>query len=83
MTQRTAEYMGDLAKALDETLNPGMKGAQRKVGFALLLYDFDTGPTPNNVNYVGNGARNDVRVAMKEVVARWDGTYGEPSKAKQ
>ena len=82
MTKRTAEYMGDLAKALDEILNPGMKGAQRKVGFAVLLYDFDTGPNANNVNYVGNGDRKDVRAAMKEVIARWDG-QAAVSTAKQ
>lgn len=81
MTQRTAEYMGGLASALNEILN-GPKGGPRKVGFALLLYDFDTGPNPNNVNYVGNGERKDVRAAMKEVLARWDG-QAAVSAAKQ
>ena len=29
------------------------------------------------VNYIGNGKRSDVLVAMKEVVARWEGRYDE------
>jgi hypothetical protein len=74
--------MNGLAAALDEILNPGLKGPRRKIGFALLLYDFDTGPNQNNVNYVGNGERKDVRAAMKEVVARWDG-QASVSTAKQ
>lgn len=76
MAQRE-EYMRTLAAALDDLLNPNLQGDQRKVGFALLTYNFDEGPSGGRVNYIGNGKREDVLVAMKEVVARWEGRYAE------
>jgi hypothetical protein len=82
MAQTQDEYMRSLAAALDDLLNPGLKGDKRKIGFALLTYDFDAGPKDGRVNYIGNGQRDDVRVAMKEVIARWEGRYAETT-AKQ
>lgn len=82
MSQDQDAYMRAMASALDDLLNPGLKGNKRKIGFALLTYDFDKGPGDGKVNYIGNGARDDVRVAMKEVIARWEGRYAEPSTAK-
>jgi hypothetical protein len=68
--------MQALAAVLDETLNG--KSGPKRVGFALLTYNF--GEPLNGtgqVNYVGNGQRDDVRAALKELLARWEGRYGE------
>jgi hypothetical protein len=72
----SAKFMNSIASGLDDILNPGQRGDQRKFGFALLVYEFDK-PVSGRVNYVGNGKREDVLVAMKEVVARWEGNYAE------
>lgn len=77
----TAETMNALASGLDEALNDDLKGADRKVGFALLIYEFGT-PKDGRVNYVGNGQRDDVRMAIKELLARWEGRYAETETAQ-
>ena len=68
--------MNELAKALDEHFNGG---GPKKVGFALLVYNFgeDIKGT-GRINYIGNGERPDVLVALKELIARWEGRYDEP-----
>lgn len=76
------EFMRAVAAGLDEVLNGEAAGGERKIGFALLTYEFGK-PKDGKVNYIGNGERNDVRVAMKEVIARWEGRYAEPSTAEQ
>lgn len=72
------DLMRNLARALDTALNGPDKGDARKVGFALLTYDFgeDIKGT-GRVNYVGNGEREDVLIALKELIARWEGRYVE------
>jgi len=73
----TADMMGALASGLDEALNGDAKGADRKTGFVLLVFPMgEIGP--NTVNYVSSGERKDVRAAMKELLARWDGALQEP-----
>lgn len=68
--------MNALAKTLDELFNGD---GPKRVGFALLTYNFgeDVRGT-GRINYIGNGARADVLVALKELVARWEGRYSEP-----
>ena len=57
-----------LARYVDRLLN----GGERTVGFALLFFPLgESGRTL--VNYVGNCEREDMLVALKEVVARWEG----------
>ena len=70
------ETMQTLASTLDTLLNGPAKGADRKVGFALLTYNMgeDLSGT-GRINYVGNGEREDVLTALKELVARWEGRY--------
>lgn len=76
------QYMQELAGVLDELLNGEAKGDERKMGFVLLTFPF--GVVENGrVNYVGNGARDEVRAALKELLARWEGQYAEPSGVKQ
>jgi hypothetical protein len=69
----TTEHMRAVMSVLDETFNPGLSGEQRTIGIALLIYDMNVGPDGGKVNYVGNGRREDVHKALKELVARWDG----------
>jgi len=73
---KTEDLMNSLAGALDATLNGTAKGDARKFGFALLTYNFgeDIKGT-GRVNYVGNGEREDVLIALKELIARWEGRY--------
>jgi len=71
--------MNALAKILDTTFN--VPGKPRKVGFALLVYEFG-GADASRMNYIGNGERSDVLIALKELVARWEGRTTE-SDTKQ
>ena len=66
------ELMNDLARAIDQTMN-GDKHP-RKWGFALLIYPFGD-PSQDRMNYIGNGKREDVLVAIKELAARWEGRW--------
>lgn len=77
--ETAAAHMKDIGAALDKVLNPGLTGEERKVGFALIVYEFGQAPTNGRVNYVGNGKRNDVRAALAELLARWEGRYAEPT----
>lgn len=66
------EKMNHLARALDEFFNGKAKGAERKTGFCLMVYDFGEGP--GRCNYISNGAdRKDVVTLMKEMIARFEG----------
>lgn len=73
------EKMNALAAALDDMLNG--KERPKKVGFVLLVYEFGK-MDHGRVNYIGNGARDDVRVALTELLARWEGRYSE-TEARQ
>jgi hypothetical protein len=78
----SVDVMQAMASALDEALNGKAKGADKKVGFALLTYNFGEHlQGTGRVNYVGNGERDDVLVALKELVARWEGRYAEGGAA--
>lgn len=82
MGQDTNGFMNSLAAGLDDVLNPERDTKGKKFGFALLVYELDK-PMAGRVNYVGNGKREDVLAALKEVVGRWEGRYTEPSTQKQ
>ena len=71
-------FMKALASGIDDILN-GKSPTKPKVGFALLTYNFgeDIAGT-GRVNYIGNGRRSDVLLMLKELIARWEGTYVEP-----
>lgn len=74
--RETDGFMRQLAMALDHMLN---EPDNKKWGFALLVYPFNGGAAPDRqrMNYVGNGNRDDVLKAMKEIVARWEGRFIE------
>lgn len=65
------EHMNDVARALDRVFNGEAKGTDRKVGFVLLTFPF--GATDGRCNYISNGARDEIRVMLREQLARWEG----------
>lgn len=75
-TRIQAEYrkaMNDLARELDHRFNGD---GPKKIGFALLIYDFGAADG-RRMNYIGNGQRDEVKTAIKELLARWEGRYSE------
>lgn len=64
--------MNRVAKSIDTSLNGAAVGGDRKVGFVLLTFPFD-GPDNARTNYISNADRKDIVVAMKEIVARFEG----------
>lgn len=64
--------MKGLAQGIDEILNGHKKGADRDVGFILMLFPF--GDHGGRCNYISNGAgRQDVVTLMKKMIARFEG----------
>lgn len=72
----TTDQMQAAMSALDEAWNGGAKDSDRKVGIVILTFPFG-GPKDGRVNYIGNGERDSVRIALKELLARWEGRYAE------
>jgi len=67
--------MNELAKHLDAYFNGD---GQKKIGFALLVYNLgEQIEGTGRINYLGNGKRGDVLIALKELIARWEGRYDE------
>lgn len=75
--EETNDFMRSLAAALDDIVNPTQP---KKVGFVVLLFPFDE-PIEGKVNYVSNGKRETVHVALKEILARWEGRMMPEGKA--
>lgn len=68
------EMMNEIARLLDRTFNGDRQGDERKVGFALLTYRMGEDLTgTGRINYIGNGERSQMLIALKELVARWEG----------
>jgi hypothetical protein len=66
------DQMNRHAAALDEILNGGARGADRKVGFVLLVFEF--GEKQGRCNYISNGAdRDDIVTLFKEQIKRFEG----------
>ena len=83
MNEISAEYretMNGVAKGLDRLFNGDAKGASRRVGFVLLQFSFD-GPEGARTNYISNVERGDMLVALKEMVARFEGQHHEGGRA--
>jgi hypothetical protein len=69
---RYREKMNALARVLDEFFNGEAKGADRKVGFVLLVFPF--GAEDGRCNYISNGAdRRDIVTMLKEQIKRFEG----------
>lgn len=66
------EQMNAIASVLDETFNGSARGADKKVGFVLLVFPYDA--PAGRANYISNGAdREDICVMMREQIARFEG----------
>lgn len=74
----TNELMRAMAESLDEVLN-GATGP-KKNGFVLLVFPFN-GPDGQRTNYISNGKREDIIVALKEIVARFEGQPRQSGRA--
>lgn len=70
--------MNDIAHIFDTHLNPDLDNKQ--VGFVILMFDFNK---PENIsrekrmNYISNSKREDIIVALKELVANFEGRMQE------
>ena len=74
----TNELMRAMAASPDEVLNGSSK--PKKNGFVLLVFPFE-GPEGQRTNYVSNGKREDIIVALKEIVARFEGQPHQSGRA--
>jgi hypothetical protein len=70
------DMMNGIAGVLDDALNEGKRGHNRKVGFVLLLFPYNE-PIEDGrkrCNFISNGAdRKDVVALFKEMIARFEG----------
>jgi hypothetical protein len=67
-----------VASAVDEFLNGKDKTIPKKNGFVILMFPFgDNDPHRDRINYISNGERGTVIVAMKELIARFEGRLVE------
>jgi hypothetical protein len=77
------DLMNHVARALDEVFNPDP--ANKQVCFTLLICNFGE-IAGGRVNYLSNGAREDIVSMLHEILARFEGRAvleDAPSDAKQ
>ena len=69
------QKMQSVAASLDELFNGASRGADRKVGFALIVFAFDKpeNPAQPRHNYISNAPRPDMIEALEEMLERWKG----------
>ncbi len=67
------ELMNKLAHGLDEMFNGELKGQARKVGFCLLVFNFDEPREGGRCNYISNAERRDVVALLKEQIRYFEG----------
>jgi hypothetical protein len=66
------EQMNAVAEALDRIFNGEAHGAERKVGFVLLVFEY--GEKEGRANFISNGAdRKDIVTLFKEMIQRFSG----------
>ena len=69
--ERHRQDMITIAGVLDEHFNGPRKGAEREVGFVLLVFPFSD--HEGRCNYISNGARReDIVKLMREQIARFE-----------
>lgn len=64
------KMLNTLAHTLDELFNGDASGPDRKTGFILMVFPFDT---DGRANYISNAKRADVVIMLKEQLARFEG----------
>lgn len=80
LNEELRKQMNVLAKFLDEILNGedvALKRTSRKYGFALLTFDFGSG---GRMNWISNANRADMLVALKELIANFEGRAIPPGR---
>ncbi len=70
------QEMNEIAAILDGALNP--RGVT-KTGFVLLVFDFEPG---SRMNYISNAERADMIVALRELVANFEGRMMPDAKGQ-
>jgi hypothetical protein len=65
-----ATRMQSVARKVDKELN-GITGSNR-IGFVVLAFPFDA-PEGARTNYISNADRASMLIALKEIVARFEG----------
>jgi hypothetical protein len=71
--------MNALAAVLDEALNDGGDG---KTGFMLLVFDFGEPKDNSRMNYISNAERADMLVALRELLANFEGRMMPDAKGQ-
>ena len=72
---RFHDQMNAVARSLDEVFNGKAHGANRTIGFVLMVYEIGK---ESRCNYISNGSdRRDVVALMREMIARFEGRYVE------
>jgi hypothetical protein len=68
--------MNAVAEAVDHMFNGDEHGADRKVGFVMLVFPFGEEQV-GRCNFISNGAdRKDIVALFKEMIARFEGQPG-------
>ena len=71
------QLMNDIAQALTQALNNATQGSPERYGFALFMFGL-SGNEACRMNYIANVNRQDMLTALKEFIARNEGTYNKP-----
>lgn len=70
--EKYRQQMEAVATVVDEFFNGEAHGAERKIGFVLLVFPF--GDEPGRCNFLSNGAdRKDIVTLFREMIARFEG----------
>lgn len=72
--QPIQEHIRELANDIGRILLGAIKQTNANYGFALLLFEYGDG---GHMNYISSANRRDMVAAMKEFIARNEGTYQE------
>lgn len=72
------EMMRVLGGVIDHLLNGDR--LPKQTGFAILMFDFNETPTSDRINYLSNARRAEMIIAMKELVARFEGRHIEETQ---
>lgn len=74
--------MNALAEGIDAVFNGERKPEMEpKIGFVLLSFEFGK-MEGGRVNYISNARREDMIVAMKELLGRWEGRVVEDASGR-
>ena len=77
-----SELMNDIGHIIGRALKEHTKAYGEKYGFALLMFGL-SGDETCRMNYIANVDRQDMIAALREFIARNEGTYQEGFTRKQ